>query len=52
MTDKQSTRRRPVLDLIQRPRRLRRTPAMRALVRETHLLPQHLIYPLFVCAGT
>ena len=52
MTDKQSTRRTPVLDLIQRPRRLRRTPAMRALVRETHLLPQHLIYPLFVCAGT
>ena len=52
MTEKLSTRRAPVLDLIQRPRRLRRTPAMRALVRETHLLPQHLIYPLFVCAGT
>ena len=51
MTDKQSTRRTPVLDLIQRPRRLRRTPAMRGLVRVTHLLPQHLIYPLFVWAG-
>jgi porphobilinogen synthase len=34
-----------------RPRRLRRTPAMRALVRETRLSPDHLIYPLFVCTG-
>lgn len=31
-----------------RPRRLRRTPALRALVRETSLLPHQLIAPLFV----
>ncbi len=34
-----------------RPRRLRRTPAIRALVRETRLSPDNFIYPLFVCAG-
>ena len=34
-----------------RPRRLRRTPAMRALVRETRLSPDKFIYPLFVCTG-
>ena len=34
-----------------RPRRLRRTPAMRALVRETRLSPDNFIYPLFVCTG-
>jgi porphobilinogen synthase len=32
-------------------RRLRRTEAMRSLVRETHLHPGALIYPLFVCPG-
>jgi porphobilinogen synthase len=32
-------------------RRLRRTEALRALVRETHLHPGALIYPLFLCAG-
>ncbi len=32
-------------------RRLRRTEAMRALVRETHLRPGAMIYPLFVCPG-
>jgi porphobilinogen synthase len=31
-----------------RPRRMRRTPALRALVRETDLSPRHLIAPLFV----
>ena len=31
-----------------RPRRMRRTPALRALVRETSLEPRHLIAPLFV----
>src|SRR5947209_1432003 len=31
----------------QRPRRLRRTPALRALVRETDVRPQDLIAPLF-----
>ena len=35
-----------------RPRRNRRTPGIRDLVRETSLTPGHLIYPLFVHAGT
>lgn len=34
-----------------RLRRLRRTHALRSLVRETHLTPGALIYPLFVCPG-
>lgn len=34
-----------------RPRRLRRTPAVRALVRETTLTPDRLIAPLFVKEG-
>jgi porphobilinogen synthase len=34
-----------------RLRRLRSTPAMRSLVRETHLQPGALIYPLFICEG-
>jgi porphobilinogen synthase len=38
--------------LTNRPRRLRRTPAIRALVRETQLSPDDLILPLFVCPGT
>jgi porphobilinogen synthase len=38
-------------DLIHRPRRLRRTAALREMVRETRLDPANLIYPLFVCAG-
>jgi porphobilinogen synthase len=36
---------------ITRLRRLRRTEAIRNLVRETHLEPGALIYPLFVCEG-
>jgi porphobilinogen synthase len=36
---------------VTRLRRLRRTPAMRSLVRETHLRPEAFIYPLFVCPG-
>jgi porphobilinogen synthase len=32
-------------------RRLRRTEALRSLVRETHLTPSALIYPLFICPG-
>jgi porphobilinogen synthase len=36
---------------ITRMRRLRRTAALRALVRETHLHPGALIYPLFLCPG-
>ena len=34
-----------------RPRRLRRTAALRDLVRETSLDPADLVYPLFVVAG-
>ena len=34
-----------------RLRRLRSTAAMRSLVRETHLQPSALIYPLFLCEG-
>jgi porphobilinogen synthase len=36
---------------ITRLRRLRRTEPMRNLVRETHLEPGALIYPLFLCLG-
>lgn len=36
----------------ERPRRLRRSARLRALVRETRLTPEHLIYPLFVVPGT
>ncbi len=36
---------------VHRPRRLRRTEAIRRLVRETRLSPQCLIAPLFVCPG-
>ena len=39
------------LDLRRRPRRLRRTAAMRALVRETRLSPENFLYPLFVRSG-
>src|SRR2546426_9097496 len=39
------------MNLIQRPRRLRRTETLRALVRETRLLPDDFVYPLFVCEG-
>lgn len=35
-----------------RPRRLRRSEAIRTLVRETRLTPSSLIYPLFVCPGS
>lgn len=40
-----------MMELIHRPRRLRRTPELRALVRETDLAVDDLIYPLFVCSG-
>jgi porphobilinogen synthase len=39
------------LTLTRRLRRLRRTPAMRALVRETRLSPDMFMLPLFVCEG-
>ena len=35
-----------------RPRRLRRTEALRRLVRETRLTADGLIYPMFVYHGT
>jgi len=37
--------------LKQRPRRLRRSAALRALVRETRLAPQQLVMPMFVIDG-
>ncbi|MCS6959030.1 MAG: porphobilinogen synthase [Pseudanabaenaceae cyanobacterium SKYGB_i_bin29] len=39
------------MELTHRPRRLRRTPAIRRLVRETVLTTNDLIYPLFVMEG-
>ena len=38
--------------MIHRPRRLRRSDAIRALVRETRLAPENFVLPLFVCPGT
>lgn len=37
--------------LLHRPRRLRRTENIRALVRETHLTPDDFVLPLFACTG-
>jgi porphobilinogen synthase len=42
----------PALHLTRRPRRLRRTPAIRAMVRETRLSAEQFIYPLFACEGS
>ena len=42
---------RGVLDLKRRPRRLRRSAGIRAMVRETRLSPDNLMYPLFVVTG-
>lgn len=39
------------MDIAVRPRRLRRTPALRRLVRETRLDPAQLILPVFVREG-
>jgi porphobilinogen synthase len=36
---------------ITRPRRLRMNETIRNMVRETHLSPEQLVYPLFVCPG-
>lgn len=38
-------------DLTHRPRRLRRTEALRSLVREARLAREDLILPLFACSG-
>ena len=39
------------MELTQRPRRLRRSEAVRSLVRETSLRVDDLIHPLFVTEG-
>jgi porphobilinogen synthase len=39
------------LNIIRRQRRLRRTEAIRGLVRETRLSAEAFVYPLFVCEG-
>jgi porphobilinogen synthase len=45
------TQSRAALKLTRRLRRLRSSPAMRALVRETRLSPDMFVLPLFVCEG-
>jgi len=37
--------------MLRRPRRNRRSASVRGLVRETHLAPEHLVYPLFLVDG-
>ncbi len=37
--------------MIIRPRRLRRTPAIRDMVKETRLSPSMLVYPVFIREG-
>ena len=37
---------------LHRPRRLRRTEALRGMVRETRLTTTGLVYPMFACPGT
>jgi porphobilinogen synthase len=36
---------------VQRPRRLRRSEALRGFVRETHISTAGLVYPMFACPG-
>jgi porphobilinogen synthase len=40
-----------MMDLIERPRRNRKSEAVRAFHRETILLPDHLIFPVFIHDG-
>ena len=40
-----------LLNIVNRPRRLRRTAALRNLVQENTLTVNDLVYPLFVCPG-
>lgn len=42
----------PHLEITARPRRNRRTPAIREMVRETELSPAHFVLPLFVHRGS
>ena len=37
---------------VHRPRRLRTSPTLRSMLRETELNPTDFIYPLFVCPGS
>jgi len=37
---------------LERPRRLRRTEALRGMVRETRLTTRGFVYPMFVCPGS
>jgi porphobilinogen synthase len=39
------------MDLLFRPRRLRRSAALRRMVRETHLRPEDFVYPMFAAPG-
>lgn len=39
------------MNLSHRPRRLRQSPSIRDIVRETNLHPSQLFFPLFVCEG-
>ena len=39
------------IETVRRFRRLRRTEALRGLIRETRLSAESLVYPLFVCEG-
>ncbi|HTM26802.1 MAG TPA: porphobilinogen synthase [Vicinamibacterales bacterium] len=50
-TDLQIRANRGMLDLRRRPRRLRRSAAIRGMVRETRLSPENFLYPLFACPG-
>jgi porphobilinogen synthase len=49
--EKENMREAPIPMPIIRPRRLRTSPALRSMVRETHLAPTDFIYPLFVTHG-
>jgi porphobilinogen synthase len=40
------------MDQPRRPRRRRRSPVIRDMVRETRLTPDRLVLPLFLCEGT
>ena len=40
-----------MVTLLHRPRRLRRSPALRSLVSEARLAPEDFVLPLFACPG-
>jgi porphobilinogen synthase len=40
-----------MLNLSERPRRNRKSPWIRTMARETHIGPEHFIYPLFIHEG-